>query len=70
VDQIERIEVIRAASAEYSMQAIAGTINIVLRKVVSKPRHDLRLNAIRSPLQRSGTVGGTGARRWATCRTS
>jgi outer membrane receptor for ferrienterochelin and colicins len=58
-DQIERIEVIRAASAEYSMQAIAGTINIVLRKVVSKPQRDLRLNATRSPLQRSGTVGGT-----------
>jgi outer membrane receptor protein involved in Fe transport len=59
-DQIERIEVIRAASAEYSMQAIAGTINIVLRKVVSKPQRDLRLNATRSALQRSGTMSGTG----------
>ena len=58
-DQIERIEVIRAATAEYSMQAIAGTINIVLRKVVSKPQRDLRLNASRSPLQRSGSAGGT-----------
>jgi outer membrane receptor protein involved in Fe transport len=58
-DQIERIEVIRAASAEYSMRAIAGTINIVLRKVVAKPQRDLRLNASRSPLQRGGTVGGT-----------
>jgi outer membrane receptor protein involved in Fe transport len=58
-DQIERIEVIRAASAEYSMQAIAGTINIVLRKVVAKPQRDVRLNAARSPLQRSGTVSGT-----------
>ena len=58
-DQIERIEVIRAASAEYSMQAIAGTINIVLRKVVAKPQRDLRLNASRSPLQKSSTVGGT-----------
>jgi len=58
-DQIERIEVIRAASAEYSMQAIAGTINIVLRKVVAKPQRDLRLNAARSTLTRSGTAGGT-----------
>jgi outer membrane receptor protein involved in Fe transport len=58
-DQIERIEVIRAASAEYSMQAIAGTINIVLKKVVTKPQRDLRLNATRSTLQRSGTMGGT-----------
>jgi len=62
-DQVERIEVIRAASAEYSMQAIAGTINIVLRKVVTKPQRDLRLNVARSPLQRSGSAGGTwGAR--------
>jgi len=58
-DQIERIEVIRAASAEYSMQAIAGTINIVLRKVVAKPQRDLRLNAARSTLNRSGTAGAT-----------
>jgi len=58
-DQIERIEVIRAASAEYSMQAIAGTINIVLRKVVTKPQRDFRLNVARSPQQRSASAGGT-----------
>lgn len=42
-DQIERIEIIRAASAEFSMQAIAGTVNIVLKKVVAKPQKDGRL---------------------------
>ena len=31
-DQVERIEIIRGAVAEYSTQAIAGTINIVLRE--------------------------------------
>jgi outer membrane receptor protein involved in Fe transport len=31
-DLIERIEIMRAASAEYSNQAVAGTINVVLRK--------------------------------------
>jgi outer membrane receptor for ferrienterochelin and colicins len=31
---IERIEVLRAASAEFSTQSIAGTINIVLKKAV------------------------------------
>jgi outer membrane receptor protein involved in Fe transport len=35
-DAIEKIEVIRAATAEYSTDAIAGTINIVLRKKVGK----------------------------------
>jgi len=60
-DQIERIEIIRAASAEYSMQAIAGTINIVLRKVTSKAQHDLRLSAFRSQESRNLNAGGTWA---------
>jgi outer membrane receptor protein involved in Fe transport len=60
-DQIERIEIVRSASAEYSMQSIAGTINIVLRKVVAKPQHDLRLNAMRSANSRNGSANGTWA---------
>jgi outer membrane receptor for ferrienterochelin and colicins len=58
-DQIERIEIVRAASAEYSMQAIAGTINIVLRKVVSKQQRDLRMSAFRSDESRNLNAGGT-----------
>jgi outer membrane receptor protein involved in Fe transport len=58
-DQIERIEIVRAASAEFSMQAIAGTINIVLRKVVSKPQRDLRLSAFRSDQSRNLNLGAT-----------
>ena len=34
-DLIERIEIIRAATAEFSTQAIAGTINIVMKKKYS-----------------------------------
>jgi outer membrane receptor protein involved in Fe transport len=60
-DQIERIEIIRAASAEFSMQAIAGTINIVLRKVTAKPQHDLRLGAFLSQESRNFNAGGTWA---------
>jgi outer membrane receptor protein involved in Fe transport len=58
-DQIERIEVVRSASAEFSMQAIAGTINIVLRKVVSKPQRDVRLSVMRSHEQRNLNANGT-----------
>lgn len=58
-DQIERIEIVRAASAEFSMQAIAGTINVVLRKVVSKPQRDLRFSAFRSQESRNLNAGGT-----------
>jgi outer membrane receptor for ferrienterochelin and colicin len=58
-DQIERIEVIRAATAEFSMQAIAGTINIVLRKVVSKPQRDLRISVNHAEEKQSRLVNGT-----------
>lgn len=60
-DQIERIEVIRSASAEYSMQAIAGTINIILRKVVAKPQRDLRAGYSHSSQNRNTSVSGTWA---------
>jgi outer membrane receptor for ferrienterochelin and colicins len=52
-DQIERIEIIRAASAEFSMQAIAGTVNIVLKKVVAKPQKDGRLTINRADEKQS-----------------
>ncbi|WP_177307120.1 TonB-dependent receptor plug domain-containing protein [Pseudoduganella namucuonensis] len=58
-DQIDRIEVIRAATAEHSTQAIAGTINIVLSKVVSRTQRDLRLNASRSGEQHKLMALGT-----------
>lgn len=58
-DQIERIEIVRAASAEYSMQAIGGTINIVLRRVVAKPQRDARLAVMHSQFTDSMNAGGT-----------
>jgi len=53
-DAIERIEVLRAASAEYSTQSIAGTINIVLRKTVRTAQRELKVGyghgrSIKSP---------------------
>jgi outer membrane receptor for ferrienterochelin and colicin len=42
-DLIERIEVLRAASAEFSTQSIAGTINIVLKKSVKAGQRELKL---------------------------
>lgn len=40
---IERIEVIRSATAEFSTQAIAGTINIVLRRAISTRQREVKL---------------------------
>jgi outer membrane receptor protein involved in Fe transport len=41
-DLIERIEVLRVASAEFSTQAVAGTINIVLRKKVARRQREAK----------------------------
>jgi outer membrane receptor for ferrienterochelin and colicins len=42
-DQVERIEVMRAPTAEYGARAIAGTINIVLKEALKKTLNELRL---------------------------
>ena len=42
---IERIEILHAASAEYSTQSIAGTINVVLKKTVKTAQRELKLGA-------------------------
>ena len=49
-DVIERIEVLRAASAEFSTQSIAGTINIVLKKAIKNAQRELKV----------GLAGGSG----------
>ncbi|HEY5799958.1 MAG TPA: TonB-dependent receptor, partial [Burkholderiaceae bacterium] len=42
-ETIERIEVMRAATADLSAQAIAGAINIILKKAVKAGQRELRL---------------------------
>ncbi len=42
-DAIERIEILRAATADMSTQSIAGTINIVLRKSIKTGQRDVKL---------------------------
>ena len=44
-DQIERIELFRAPTAEHGARAIAGTINIVLREPLQRRLNALRLTA-------------------------
>ena len=44
-DQVERIEILRAPTAETGARAIAGTINIITREGYTKRVNDLRLNA-------------------------
>ena len=42
-DSIEKIEIVRAASAEFSTQSIAGTINIVTKRVVKTAQREIKL---------------------------
>lgn len=42
-EQVERIEIMRAATAEFSTQAIAGTINIILKKRVTTAKRTAKL---------------------------
>jgi outer membrane receptor protein involved in Fe transport len=44
-DLVERIEIYRSATAEFSTQAIAGTINIVLRKATRKRSREVKAGA-------------------------
>ena len=44
-EQVERIEILRAPTAEFGARAIAGTINIVLREALQKRLNDLRMGA-------------------------
>ena len=41
-DLIERIEIIRGATAEFSTQAVAGTINVVLRRAATQQKREVK----------------------------
>lgn len=42
-DQVERIEVLRAPTAEYGARAVAGTINVVLKEALKKTLNEVRV---------------------------
>jgi outer membrane receptor protein involved in Fe transport len=62
---IERVEVMRVASAELGTQAIAGTINLVLRKTAPRAGGELKLGLAASNGELTpdlaGQAGGKGA---------
>ena len=57
--QIERIEVLRAPTADMSAQAIAGTINIILKDAPRKSQTDLRLGLTDGSQRPMGNVNLT-----------
>ena len=66
--QIERIEVLRAPTAEQSAQAIAGTINIILKEAPRRSQRDLRLGVTdgsRRPMANANATFGESKGPWA-----
>jgi len=67
-DQVERIEILRAPTAETGARAIAGTINIILREPLRQTSNDIKMGAQEergkySPSaswSRNGTLGEAG----------
>jgi outer membrane receptor for ferrienterochelin and colicins len=55
-DAIDKIEILRSASADMSTQAIAGTLNIVTRKTVRGAQRDMKFSV--------GTEGGKPGPYW------
>lgn len=51
-DTIERIEVLRAATADLSTQSVAGTVNIILRHVAKKAERSVKLGMLESSASR------------------
>lgn len=56
-DLVDRIEILRSATADMSTQAIAGTINIILKKADRAPRRTLKW----TQSEYDGRVSGNGA---------
>ena len=67
-DQVERIEILRAPTAETGARAIAGTINIILREPLRQTNNDIKLGVQEERQKYSpnaswthnGTMGETG----------
>ncbi|GAA0432712.1 TonB-dependent receptor plug domain-containing protein [Massilia aurea] len=55
-DAVERIEILRSATAEFSTQAIAGTVNVVLRKVANKATGEVKGALGGGPTERSANA--------------
>lgn len=55
--QVERIEVIRSATAEFSTESIAGTINIVLKKVVKQAQRQVQFGYGGDATERTPRIG-------------
>jgi len=55
-EMIERIEIMRSATAEFSNQAVAGAINVILKKAVKRGQRSLSASVARQAGQSTPTL--------------
>jgi outer membrane receptor protein involved in Fe transport len=55
LNMIERVEIYRGANAQFSSQAMGGTINIILKKTASNKQHNIKAS-IGHTFQNNGTL--------------
>lgn len=55
-EMIERIEIMRSATAEFSNQAVAGAINVILRKAVKRGQRSLSASVARQAGETTPTL--------------
>lgn len=60
-DMIERVEILRSATAELSNQAVAGAINIILKKAATRAQRTVSASVTRS----GGTTSPTLTAQWS-----
>lgn len=63
-DQVERIEILRAPTAETGARAVAGTINIILREPIARSTNELRLGVGGDHGEPQADFNWTGNGRW------
>lgn len=62
--QVERIEITKGPTAEFSAQAVAGTINVILRQPARNRQRELRLGTGYQLERPTANVSGTWADQW------
>ncbi|MBB4843286.1 outer membrane receptor protein involved in Fe transport [Paucibacter oligotrophus] len=63
-EQVERVEILRAASSQHSAEALAGSINIVLRPASATPSRQAQVDSAQSAAQTQTRLQASGSGPW------
>ncbi|RQO55993.1 hypothetical protein DBR47_19220 [Paucibacter sp. KBW04] len=63
-EQVERVEILRASGSQHSAEALAGSINIVLKPASAKPGQQAQAEYASSPAQTQSRLQASGSGPW------